>query len=499
MSNLDDIDLRRPSSDDDYGIRSSIGTTTVGNSAAFPPQSTHSNEPRQQNHNNNNNNNTAITRGNKPTHLFSILKRPRKNVKKRSIQEMEPLQSIREDEDGPMDKDNSSRRIFHAAVHDPHRAPKAALGIFLLVCCVGSYQLLLDYWSGRLVDGSEYALKEPDVTNSFLNPSNITSDVGRSFDTGAVLDPETIAETPTILFDHTVFVPPELNNLANVFQEQYNSSKNKLFLWHIPRSGSTTIKRIAANCLGLTLASEVGKSEVDLSRRENTLKILEGSDGMHFANVDMSYPDGIAHANALHIGTDPRIDLVSSAYLYHAAGIFDPDHKGFVFAMFRHPIERAVSLFYNMRRYSQYAKIIGPVETVEMYARSSLVENNWMTRFLSNTLAGQLRPEHEAIAKEVLRTKCIIGLLTEKTESMRRLELFFQGKVERTQRREECTEKLLYWDWPGKNRHDQVEEGSEAWQRLYDQNTFDIRLYEYAEQLFVAQAKIFNNFTMHEA
>ncbi|KAL7486239.1 hypothetical protein ACHAW6_011858 [Cyclotella cf. meneghiniana] len=485
MSNLDDIDLIRPSPDYDHGIRPSVGTTTSGANAFQPQSKINNNEEHRYN------NHHAVIRA-KPTHQFSILKRPRKNVKKRSIEETEPLQSIIEDETGDRD---TTHKIFHAAVHDPYRAPKAALVIFLSICCVGSYQLLSDHWNGRSAAGSDNAMKGVDITNSFMNSFN-ASDAGQN--PGAPLDPETIAETPTILFDHAVFAPPQLDNLANVFQERYDSSRHKLFLWHIPRSGSTTIKRIAANCMGLTLASELGKSEVDLSGRENTLKILEGSDGMHFANVDMSYPEGIAHASALHVGTDLRIDLVSSAYLYHAASIFDPEHKGFVFAMFRHPIDRAVSLFYNMRRYSQYAKIIGPVETVEMYARSSLVENNWMTRFLSNTLAGQLRPEHEAIAKEVLRTKCIIGLLREKTESMRRLELFFHKKTERTQRREECTEKLLYWDWPGKNRHDQIEEGSEAWQRLYDQNTFDIRLYEYAEQLFVAQAKIFKNFTLHD-
>lgn len=57
----------------------------------------------------------------------------------------------------------------------------------------------------------------------------------------------------------------------------------------------------------------------------------------------------------------------------------------------------------------------------------------------------------------------------------------------------QSTEKLLYIDWPGKNRHEPLQEGTEAWQRLYDQNTFDIRLYEYAQQLFVAQTKIFDN------
>lgn len=120
-----------------------------------------------------------------------------------------------------------------------------------------------------------------------------------------------------------------------------------------------------------------------------------------------------------------------------------------------------------------------------------------MTRFLSNTLSGELTPEHEAIAKEVLRTKCLIGLLHSKTETMRRLQQLFniQAKNAPTQLRDECQEKLLYWDWPGKNRHELVAKGSEAWNVLYKQNTFDVRLYEYAEELFVAQGKLFREDT----
>ena len=321
------------------------------------------------------------------------------------------------------------------AYRDQYRAPKAALGIFLLVCCLGSYQIFVDYWNAR--EASSY----DDVSN-LLRRTN-SSDFGK-FPSQTTTDTESIADVSMAIVNGTLDLG-ELNNLANVFQEPYNPSINKLYLWHIPRSGSTTVKRIAANCMGLTLASEVGKSEVEVRGSENMLKIVEGADGMHFANVDMSYPEGISRANALHVGSDPRIDMVSSAYLYHTASIFDPDHKGYMIAMMRHPIERAVSLFYNMRRYPQYASSVGPIETVEMYARSSLVENNWMTRFLSNTLAGKLLPEHEAMAKEVLRTKCIIGLLSEKTESLRRLELFFNTKAERSKMRDDCTGETKSW------------------------------------------------------
>lgn len=128
-----------------------------------------------------------------------------------------------------------------------------------------------------------------------------------------------------------------------------------------------------------------------------------------------------------------------------------------------------------------------------LFAYHYVKQQSWMTRFLSNTLSGELTPEHEAIAKEVLRTKCLIGLLRDKTETLRRLDVFFNiHALEHTQRREECQEKLLYWDWPGKNRHDPVVKGSEAWDILQKHNTFDMRVYEYAEKLFEAQGKLFH-------
>jgi len=251
--------------------------------------------------------------------------------------------------------------------------------------------------------------------------------------------------------------------------------------------------------MGLTIASEAGKTEMaragggDGSSIQE-LRIVEGLDGVKFAAVDLSYPDGIAIAKSLNVGLSDRVDLVSSPYLWDTAGIFDGYHKGYMVAMFRHPIERATSLYFSMRKNPQYEKQVGSLSSIEQYAKSSLVENNWMTRFLSNTLSGELTPQHEAIAKEVLRTKCLIGLLRDKTETMRRLEVLFnlKAKEKRSKRREECQEKLLYWDWPGKNRHEPVVSG-EAWDILHKHNTFDLRLYEYAEKLFKAQGKLFQD------
>ena len=422
-------------------------------------------------------------------------KRPRRKVVQRSI---DSLPQTTDDEAGN-ETDNllgfhiKQRSKGHQHHLDPQRAPKVALAFFLLVCSIGGYRGFNEYWSNRAIisssaitngakldstsEGEEFDHRE--TLLSLQNPSDI--------EINAKQNTNNIEDIPVLLYNENIEVPWQLSGLANVFQEPYDPEKNKLYLWTIPRSGSTSIKRIASQCMGLTMASEAGKGDII----GDTLQVLEGDGMMKYANVDMSYPEGIARAKELGVGGWRKVDLVSSSYLYDGAGIFDPNHKGYMIAMFRHPIERAVSLFYSLKSNKAYAEQTATLQTIEQYSRSSLVENNWMTRFLSNSLSGELTPEHEAIAKEVLRTKCIIGLLQEKAESLRRLEMLFDVKAEKSKRRYDCQEKLWYWDWPGKNRHEQVLEGSEAWNRLYEQNSFDIRLYEYARYLFKAQGKLF--------
>mmetsp|Transcript_28892 Transcript_28892/g.61005 ORF Transcript_28892/g.61005 Transcript_28892/m.61005 type:complete len:502 (+) Transcript_28892:132-1637(+) len=433
---------------------------------------------------------------------FSI-KRPRRYVAKRSIAEVPHLENIEEEKEMLLGIDMTQQRDVE---RDSFRAPRVAIALFLLVCASGSYrgfnEFLATRRTARAAKASEVAQSEAlDVAQSYLGVRDdehrealILAGDGSAegmFRGGNMTEPlQNVEDTPTILFDELIVAPPELSNLVDVFREQYNPLHNKLFLWHIPRSGMTTMKRVASYCLGLTLASEAGKSET-VGRSVNEIRLVEGLDGLRFAAVDLSNPDGIAHAKALNVGKSDAIDVVSSPYLWESAALFDQEKKGYMVAMFRHPIERAVSLYYSMRKDEQYKNQVGSLISIEQYAKSSLVENNWMTRFLSNALSGELTPQHEAIAKEVLRTKCIVGLIRDKTETMRRLEMFFNLKaIERSNRREECKEKLLYWDWPGKNKHEPVV-GGEAWNILFKQNTFDLRLYEYAEKLFEAQRKLF--------
>jgi hypothetical protein len=111
------------------------------------------------------------------------------------------------------------------------------------------------------------------------------------------------------------------------------------------------------------------------------------------------------------------------------------------------------------------------------------------------------------VAKEILRRKCIVGLLGEKGESMKRFEKFFgwdagasRDYIDATElhaapgasrwknaKDEECRDRLLYWGWINKNKHPTVEEGSGVYRLLESRNRYDIELYMYARQLFEEQ------------
>ena len=400
------------------------------------------------------------TRG-KPSYQFSI-KRPRRSVVKRSIATLQTTE----------DEKNQTTRFVGNSYHY-HRAPRLAVALLVFVCSAGGIRSVNDLWISPQITSSTMRVMDKIQQR---NATKVNS-----------------ASIPTVHFGQNIAVPEQLSNLVNILDEPFIPHQNKLFLWHIPRSGATSITRIASYCFGLTLASEIGRGEA--RNGTNELRIIEDDlAGISFANVDTSHPLGIEQAKALQVGQSDQIDFISSPYMWNLADIFDETHKGYMIAMFRHPIDRAASLYYSMMKSSEHARQVGSYTSIEQYAKSSLVENNWMTRFLSNTLSGELTTEHEAIAKEVLRSKCLVGLLHNKAETMRRLTIIFNTKSDVTysyRRSEECEEKILYWDWPAINRHDPVIEGSDAWNLLHKQNIFDLRLYNYAQKMFEVQGALF--------
>ncbi|KAL7540245.1 hypothetical protein ACHAXR_009968 [Thalassiosira sp. AJA248-18] len=300
------------------------------------------------------------------------------------------------------------------------------------------------------------------------------------------------------------------------------------FYWHVPRSGGGTVNDVLGSCLHLTLAADAGGGEghgqEEVCRsiplfffafptlqptiihskftsraslniiNTQTLKILHFGHSVSYVNVDTSTHQGISRAKNLNLVSSGLADVVISPLLHEASTLFTPTRRGRMFTIFRHPVERAASLFYFIQetqwkqpatRNDQFADI-----SIEKFYNKGFAENNWMTRFLTNELTkGELTEKDLTIAKEVLRQKCLVGLLEEKGETFERVQKYFGWKP-KNEEEQDCLEKKLEWAWPMKHKHPEIAESTRAWRLIEKANKFDLELYEYAQELFAQQGEL---------
>ncbi len=215
-----------------------------------------------------------------------------------------------------------------------------------------------------------------------------------------------------------------------------------------------------------------------------------------FINVDVYTKEGIEKAKELGLASSGLVDVVSSRLVMEASTLFTPDHPGLLFTLFRHPIHRAVSTFHYVqdtvwrRKKNDLADI-----TIEEYFKSGSGENNFLTRYLTGRINNVLTEQDLNVAKEILRRKCVVGLLEDKVESMRRFDTIFGWKISSSttspEKNIDCREQLLQWGWSMHHEHDLVEEGSDVWNLILKLNEFDLQLYGYAKVLFQDQRRLF--------
>lgn len=243
-----------------------------------------------------------------------------------------------------------------------------------------------------------------------------------------------------------------------------------------------------AHCFGMIEANEVGRPNVN-----DELEIVKLDNGNRYVNVDMSNPNGIEHAKDLRFGASGLANVVITSWFRETASIFDDGdvHKGRCFVLMRHPIQRAVSMFYYLkdatweRTYNEAYKEMD----IKEYATSQYAEDNWMVRFLTNEMSGNVYDRHLDLAKEVLESKCLVGIMEDFTASMKRFdryfgwsEIDFGGPVSMTDRGTCVARVIKHPD--NAHPHPKLDEDGEVWNLLLDKNKYDLALYEYARHLF---------------
>jgi hypothetical protein len=377
---------------------------------------------------------------------------------------------------------------------DPGRVPRLGLLLLLLFfSCTQAYHIFLavKFDSSAANEPRNQGATETDFAKG--NLQNISVGYGLSGEEKykAHSEKENYFASKIIMR-----LPVELSFYANTTDQPRKRSEKPVF-WHIPRAGGGSIvKKMASQCLKLVQASEVGAVvNPQASVIKELLVTTDVFSGASFINVDTTLDKGIKRAKELGLGKSNLVDLIVVSNIYEAGTLFDPLHKGRLFTIMRHPIQRAVSVYYAMK---DAAKSDVKIKTflkgmsLEQYASSKIVENNWMTRFLSNKLGGELTSHEEALAREVLAQKFIIGLLSEKQQSIDRFIRYF-GWTTNDQSAEACIDEIVGWKWLSRaSGHPEVKENGRIWRLLGEQNAFDMRLYNYAEELFRAQSFFFD-------
>jgi len=288
--------------------------------------------------------------------------------------------------------------------------------------------------------------------------------------------------------DHQYLVP--LRHFADV--KDPHRPTDTAFFFHVPRSGGSTLKDMVGKCLKLVQSSEVGVR--DGHGADPILQVIEINESK-YVNVDTTTVQGIQRAVDLGLATSSYADLVVSSYLHQSASLFDLHHQARAFLLLRNPIERATSMYYH--RVHELGDL-DPEISIEDFAQGNGIENNWMTRFLTDRMEGELTKADLEQAKDILKQKFMVGFIDDIEESIYRFMKYNRWKYAEDEnqkmKEEDCVRDLaMVGSNINPNEYELPKRGTQAYALITWQTQFDTKLYEYGKELFDLQTKTYGS------
>jgi len=133
--------------------------------------------------------------------------------------------------------------------------------------------------------------------------------------------------------------------------------------WHIPKAGGSSIKDAMGGCHRFVQATEFGVTDGHGDDAEVAVVYppvpgVPDTDRSPFVNIDSTTVDGIRRARDMGFADAQLADVVVSPYVFETNDLFTRTARGRLFSVFRHPVERAVSMFYYSESFFR-ARLMG--------------------------------------------------------------------------------------------------------------------------------------------
>lgn len=207
--------------------------------------------------------------------------------------------------------------------------------------------------------------------------------------------------------------------------------------------------------------------------------------------IDLSTGKGILRAEALDLIPSALPGVVVTRLLHFGLNALFPEGtKARMFTIVRHPVDLAISSYYDFTQYA--AEAILRDMTLDEFIESNYYEGDAFTKII----CGYGKPDpptedHLHLAQEILRTKFVVGLHDELAESITMFEDYFHWEGGNSQSATSCkrehkkAESMRELDMYHKVGN--VKAGSTIYKKIMERNTLDLELYWYAVDLHTAQ------------
>jgi len=314
----------------------------------------------------------------------------------------------------------------------------------------------------------------------------------------------------TQIYDSPNVLPVEhLHGFKSLWEKPETTDIPVFFNVGYQLTGGKVFKDILWMCHRLTISGDDSRTIIKEYPRDEVERVkvpnphpsdLVQSSMLPVVNFDTTINGELRRAKRAGLAQSGLVDMIVIRQIFRANEIFDQEHRGRLFAVFRHPVHAALAAFHSLQYTNPQFKELD----FESYIKSEEVDNNWMTRALNNlTMNEPLDHYHLINAVKVLNEKVLVGLTSKQNESLERFEQYFGWRYhEDPIQQESCRTNILLENVGAEENHDfgsnniipkgvPLEEGDHLYKMLLQKNRYDAVLYEKVVDLYEKQAELF--------